>query len=188
MTLKHLLPANDALTQLVKEKGIYSWEKLIQYTRKIPYGRNTSRTDFSLVIKENKGTCSSKHAFLKSIADLNHIPDIKLILGMYKMNQANTPKIGNALSSHNVDYIPEAHCYLKIDNRTVDITTEASQFDTIKNDILQEKEITPEQVVEYKVKYHKSFIKKWIKGQNITYDFDTIWSIREKCIKNLSDS
>lgn len=188
MTLKHLLHANDSLTQLVKERGIYSWEELIRFTRKIPYGRNTSRSDFSLVIKENKGTCSSKHAFLKTIADLNRIPNIKLILGMYKMNQTNTPKIGNELSSHNIDYIPEAHCYLKIDNKTVDITTETSQFEAIKNDILQEKEITPEQVVAFKVNYHKTFIKQWIIDQKINYDFDTIWSIREKCIKNLSES
>jgi hypothetical protein len=41
------------------------FEALIEKVKNIPYGRNSNRTDFSLVISENKGTCSSKHAFLK---------------------------------------------------------------------------------------------------------------------------
>ena len=48
------------------------------------------------------------------LTDLNNIPNIKLILGMYKMRTTNTPKIGTTLSEHQLDYMPEAHCYLKI--------------------------------------------------------------------------
>ncbi len=188
MTLRHLLYSNDTLTQLVKKQEVYSWEELINYISRLPYGRNTNRADFSLVIIEKKGTCSSKHAFLKKIADLNNISDIKLVIGMYKMSESNTPKIGTELSTHNIDYIPEAHCYLKIGNTPVDVTSKESHFDTIKNDILQEKEIIPEQVTKYKVQYHKDFLKTWITDQKIKFDFDTIWNIREKCIYNLTES
>ena len=48
-------------------------------------------------MKENKGTCSSKHAFLKKVADWNNIKNVKLILGMYQMNELNTQKIGNTI-------------------------------------------------------------------------------------------
>jgi len=64
----------------------------------LPYGRTANRTDLSLVISEQKGTCSSKHALLKEVADLNGIKGIDLIIGIYKMSEANTPGIGDELS------------------------------------------------------------------------------------------
>ena len=107
---------------------------------------------------------------------------------MYKMSEANTPKIGNELTTHHLDYIPEAHCYLKINNKRIDITSGTSQFSNIEKDILQEKEITPEQVAHFKVDYHKNFLRTWITSQEIKFTFDTLWNIRETCIKNLTDS
>jgi hypothetical protein len=53
--------------------------ELIEKVKHIPYGRNSNRYDFTLVISENKGTCSSKHAFLKDFANKNNIPNINYI-------------------------------------------------------------------------------------------------------------
>ncbi|MBO6880722.1 MAG: hypothetical protein JJ870_09205 [Winogradskyella sp.] len=152
----------------------------------MPYNRNSNRTDLSLVWKEKKGTCSSKHAFLKHVADLNQIPNVELILGVYKMNSANTPKIGNALSDYQLDYIPEAHCYLKINDERFDYTSPTSDFKRLKNDMLLEKTITHQQVAEFKIDFHKAYLKDWIKNNNIPYSFGKIWQIREQCIENLS--
>ena len=57
-----------------------NWEKTINFVKQIPYGRNSNREDFSLVISENKGTCSSKHAYLKDFANRNNIPNVQLIV------------------------------------------------------------------------------------------------------------
>lgn len=160
---------------------------LLEKVKHIPYGRNSNRTDFSLVITENKGTCSSKHAFLKDFADKNNIPNVDLIIGIYKMSESNT-KIGNILSKHQIDYIPEAHCYLKINDEVVDATNTHSDFSKIKNDILEEITINPNQVGDFKVAYHKAFLKDWIRKENIPFGFDEIWTIREKCIENLSNN
>lgn len=69
------------------------WNTLLQGVQNIPFGRNRSRADFSLVLKENRGTCSTKHALIKEIADLNKIEHVELMLGIYKMNDQNTPGI-----------------------------------------------------------------------------------------------
>jgi hypothetical protein len=180
------LNSKDDLTILVNEKGIQNWEQLLNFVKKIPYGRNANRTDLSLIIKENKGSCSSKHAFLAKIADLNNIPQVKLILGIYKMNQSNTPGIGDELESNSIEYIPEAHCYLKIDGSYVDLTAVDSDFLKLKNDILEEIEIEPEQVADFKVEFHKNYLRKWLTTSNQKMTFDEIWSTREQCIKNLS--
>jgi hypothetical protein len=161
------------------------FQELINTVRQIPYGRNSNRYDFSLVLSENRGTCSSKHAFLKDFADKNQIPNVKLIVGIYKMTEQNTNN-GNILSQHSIDYIPEAHCYLKIDDNVVDVTSMNSDFNKIKNDILDEIEIQPNQVIDYKINYHQNFIKNWLTQIHSNYSFEEIWKIREECISELS--
>jgi len=179
--------ANDDLTTLIIKKGLNNWSDLIEFTRNLPYGRNLHRTDFSLVIKENKGTCSSKHALLKKVADLNGIENVKLILGMYSMNNLNTPKIGNIIAKSGLDYIPEAHCFLKLNGHRIDITHNNSDIENFTKDIIEEIEITPEQVITFKVDYHKNFLKKWIDENAIQLNFERIWEIREQCIKKLEE-
>lgn len=177
--------STDNLTALIKEKEIKNWSDLIEYTRNLPYGRNLNREDFSLVIKENKGTCSSKHSFLKKVADLNEFENVKLILGMYRMNHLNTPKIGNTILENGLEYIPEAHCYLKLNNQRIDITSNNSDIENLIGEIIEEIEIKPEQVNTFKVDYHKEYLQNWIKENEIDMGFDKIWDIREQCIKKL---
>ena len=177
--------STDNLTALIKEKEIKNWSDLIEYTRKLPYGRNLNREDFSLVIKENKGTCSSKHSFLKKVADLNEFENVKLILGMYRMDNINTPKIGNTILENGLEYIPEAHCYLKLNNQRIDITSNNSDIENLIGEIIEEIEIKPEQVNTFKVDYHKQYLQNWINENEIDMGFDKIWEIREQCIKKL---
>jgi len=187
MRTDYKLNSKDELTAIIKDSGIETWNELIQFVKKLPYGRNANRTDFELVIKEKKGSCSSKHALVKKVADLNDIKNVKLILGIYKMNRQNTLNIGNVLIEISIEFIPEAHCYLKIDDNRTDITTDNSDFKKIERDILNELEIEPEKVAEFKVEYHKEFLKKWISENKIDRDFNEIWKMREKCITNLTE-
>ncbi|PWA09013.1 hypothetical protein DB891_10175 [Flavobacterium laiguense] len=162
-----------------------NWDDVLLHVKNIPYGRNSNREDLSLVLKENKGSCSSKHAFLKEIASQNNIPNVQLIIGIYKMKESNT-KIGTILSENTIYYIPEAHCYLNINGERLDYTTGSSNFEKIKNDLLEEIEIEPYQVGEFKIKYHQDFIKKWLSDSNATITFDQLWAVREQCIAYLS--
>jgi hypothetical protein len=180
------LNSNDELTQLIRNKNLFTWNELTKYIKSLPYGRTINRTDLSLVLKECKGSCSSKHALLKKVAILNKVPNIKLILGLYKMNSNNTPKIGNVLHKNTIDYLPEAHCYLMVNGERIDYTSSSSDFKRIKNDVVFEKEIEPHEIAKFKVEYHKNYLKTWIKEQNIPFSFDEIWNLREECISNLS--
>lgn len=178
----------DELTTLVKTKQIHTWNELLTVVQQLPYGRNKNREDFSLVLKEQKGTCSSKHALLKKLADLNGIGGVKLVIGMYKMNKFNTPKIGNLLDGSGLEYIPEAHCYLEINNQRIDITATDSGIEQLMNDVLFETEIEPEQVNEFKVQFHRNYLKRWLYEQGIQMSLETVWEIREKCINSLSSN
>jgi hypothetical protein len=188
-SLHHLdFNSDDALTRLVKSKAIRNWSELVTFTRNLPYGRNQNRHDFSLILKENKGTCSSKHSFLKKVADLNKFEHVKLIIGMYKMNHLNTPEIGSTIADTGLEYIPEAHCYLKLNNKRIDVTNPGSDIETLKEYITEELEIEPEQVDTFKVEYHRNYLKKWIDENKINMNLGQVWEIREQCIKKLGAS
>lgn len=185
---KILLSTSETLSALLIERGITTWDQAISYIQQLPYGRNANRKDFSLVISERKGTCSSKHAALKTIADENKIEGVKLMLGIYKMTQANTPGIGSHILKSGVPYIPEAHCYLLLNEERKEYTTPSSCISSIENVILSETEIAPRQVSEWKVDFHRQYIKTWRISEGIAIDFDTLWEVRENCISSLSDS
>ena len=180
--------SEDPLTLQLTTINIHDWSSLVQFIQQLPYGRTANRTDLSLVISEQKGTCSSKHALLKRVAELNNIPDIQLVIGIYKMSEANTPGIGKALSNNGLTYIPEAHCYLKVKGVQTDYTATDASFQKIQNDILEEIDIQPHQIAEYKVAYHKAYLKNWLKTNATNKTFDELWAIREACIHNLSIS
>lgn len=158
----------------------------MSFLRKLPYGRNAQRGDLSLIFSENKGTCSSKHATLKTIAIEQGIDEVHLILCIYKMNARNTPGIGPHIADAGLGYIPEAHCYLDIDGEKVDLTSTSASIARIENDILLEEKISPEQVNIYKVNTHKTFVQNWLASEQLQKTFEEIWSIREQCIVSLS--
>ena len=162
-----------------------NWNKTKQQINNLPYGRNSSRNDLSLVLSEQRGTCSSKHAYLKQFALDNNIEGVKLILGMYKMNHKNTPTIGNVLIEHKLEFIPEAHCYLLENGIRNDYTFRGNNKFKLEQDLLQEIEIEPQQVADYKIQYHQQFIREWKEKNSIPFSFKELWDIREQCISNI---
>ncbi len=157
---------------------------LLEEIKSLPYGRNSDRSDYTLVPIEKKGSCSTKHAYIKSIATQNGWENVKLILCIYLMNADNTPGVAQTLSKHQLAEIPEAHTYLEIDGNLVDVTGLANGSSSFENAIIQKEEIQPEQIGDYKVSYHKQFISSW--SNTTSLSTTELWGIREECIRALS--
>jgi len=174
------------ISRSFKELGFHCFSEAITYVKNLPYSRNSNREDFLLVLRENKGTCSSKHALLKSLADENNHPEVKLMLGIFKMNEVNTPKVKKVLEKFGLKYIPEAHNYLKINHKIYDCTTISSSEINFVNDLILEAEIQPCQVSESKIEFHQNFLKQWIADK--PFSSEEIWAIREQCIYALSSN
>lgn len=166
---------------------VFTFVDAIDWVKRLPYGRNSDRANPDLLIKELKGTCSTKHAFLKKVALEQEYGTVKLFLCMFKMNAVNTPKITPILEKFNLSHIPEAHCVLQIEEQFVDVTNEQSEFVELEKDVLELIEIQPEQIGEYKLTYHKTYLVNWLQKEHLQYSFEEFWSIREKCIKRLSE-
>lgn len=167
---------------------IQTFKQATGFIQNLPYGRNANKEDLSTLFADGCGTCSTKHAILKLLADENNFKGISLVCGLFKMNGKNTPEIAERLTEHGLEYLPEAHNYLKYEDRIYDFTTPALKGFDFADDLIEEIEIRPDQITEYKVNYHKQFLKSWLEtNSNIKYSLSELWSIREQCIQDLTD-
>ena len=169
------------------KRNINSFNEATKFINNLNYGRNDNKNDLRTIFEDNCGTCSTKYSVLKQLADENNHCEIKLILGIFKMNGNNTSEAKETLEKNKLEYIPEAYNYLKYKNRIFDFTRIGSKPSDFENDLLEEIEILPNQITSFKVEYHKQYLLKWlIQNNNIQLNLDEIWQIRERCIRNLS--
>lgn len=173
-------PISDAFLQ----KGITSFQAACHFVKNLPYHRNEER-NANCVLKEMQGVCSTKHALLKQLANELDLQEIKMMLGVFKMNAQNTPKVKTVLESSQLDYIPEAHTYFRVNGVLIDLTTSESFTAEFEPDLLYEQEYSPNQIGDWKVNFHKDFLSNYIAKQNWTISLNQLWQVREECIEAL---
>lgn len=182
----NLNPGGKLSDKLIS-KGITTFHKAVKHVHNLSYGRNTRPANYWTIIYEGKGTCSSKHAYLKALAEENDIYSIQLMMCIYVMNEENTLGVGAVLKKYKLDAILEAHNCLCYDGERFDFTFPNTRNMSWEADLLSEESIDLDQIGEYKKEYHKAMLKEWIKRDHIPYNIDEILQIREECIAALSD-
>lgn len=177
------------ISKMFLAHNILTFAKATAFVRQLAYRRNKNKSDLTTLFTDNCGTCSTKHALLKQLADENGFSNLKLITGLFRMNAINTPKISETLKRYNLDYIPEAHNYLKWRNQILDFTNKTSKPADFENELIEETEIIPTQIADFKVAYHRKYLQNWLDKQTtINLTLDELWTIREQCISALSVS
>ena len=172
------ITANQAISQEFLKRGMLNFHTAIDFVRSLPYQRISDRSRLELVLEEQRGTCSAKHAVLAQLAKENGQTDIQLVLGMYKMNGQNTGGVGRVLNAYGFDYIPEAHTYLSYRQQRFDFTTAQGTNPNVFENLLEEKIISPEQTALFKIQYHQQFLQQWIKTQQLVCDLTFVWEVR----------
>jgi hypothetical protein len=181
------IQSNGPVSEKFLERGISDFSGASSFVRNLAYGRNRDKLKLLNVFEENCGTCGTKHALLKKLCDENSIAGVQLMCGIYKMGGNNTPDIGEVLSKHKMEFIPEAHNYLRINEKILDCTFKHSSGENFESYLLTEIEFQPQQIGEFKIKLHKAFLGNWLK-ENSNFNLDELWSIRESCIRQLSEN
>jgi len=169
------------------ELGISRFRDAARFVASLPYGRNSNRSDHLVVLRENKGTCSTKHSLLARLAQEQNLP-IALCIGIYEMDGRNTPGVGAVLEEHGLTSIPEAHCYLKRGSKRFDVTLPGGNVAREPIDrVFVEVEISVEQIGRYKVQLHQEFMHRWMKAVSLprAFTFADLWAVREACIHAL---
>jgi len=184
------LRGSGPTTSAFIERGVSSFRDAARFVAALPYGRNSNRSDQLMVLLENKGTCSTKHALLARLAQEQNLP-IALCIGIYEMDGLNTPGVGAVLRTNELTAIPEAHCYLKYGPQRIDLTW--ARGDPRRQPIeklLDEVEISAEQAGAHKAHFHQQFIRNWMKAASLpcAFTFEELWAVREACIHALEGS
>lgn len=179
------LRATDRISRRFCELDVTDLHEAIRYVRDLPYGRPSEPTDVLTVLEERIGTCSTKHALLARLCLALDVSEVRLTLGIYEMNETNTPGVGPVLDAHGLEYLPEAHCYLVYEGTRFDFTGGVEAGEPIDG-FLHEETIRPEQIGDYKTECHRAFLSDWAETTGVDFDPDELWEIRESCIERLA--
>jgi hypothetical protein len=181
-----LHPAGST-TRAFLARTLHDFQAAARYLHHLPYGRNTNRADFRLVLDEERGTCSTKHALLAELAREQQIP-VALTLGIYAMHERNTPGVGGILEKYGLSFLPEAHCYLTYARTRIDITRSGVESTEPITQFFHEEIITPADIGAYKVEVHHQYLCMWLVNEHRVAGrtFAEVWKIREECIAALA--
>lgn len=181
------LTSNEHYSSLFRELKITSFKEACNFIAKLPYGRNANREDFGLVLSEEKGTCSSKHALLATLALENGHPEVELIAGIFLMNGETHSKLSNFFTGKSYPNIPECHCYLRFQGERFDYTDTSGRLERIIPRIVREQRIDPNQVSDWKVMIHKHYLQGWLsRNPSFQLTLEELWKDREEAIALLS--
>jgi len=176
--------ASGALSEAVRGEALAAFEQLAEYVRSLPYGRTSNTMDPLAVLRDKRGTCSSKHHLLAAVAHECGHPEVRLTVGVYEMCEQNTPGVGAVLRSAALASIPEAHCYLTVGGERFDFTGlpsgSASPFDAL----LGEHFVSPEALAQTKRLLHAQAMAAWAASAGVTAD--SAWATREACVAALT--
>lgn len=181
------LTSNEQYSIAFRELKINSFKEACDFIAQLPYGRNTKREDFALVLSEMKGTCSSKHALLASLALENGHPEVELIAGIFLMNEETHSQLNVFFADKSYPSIPECHCYLRFQGERFDYTDGSNRMEVIAPKIVREQRIDPNQVVDWKIMIHKHYLQGWLtRNPAFQMTLEDIWRDREEAIGLLS--
>ena len=103
------------------ELKISSFKEACLYVHNMDYGLNTSADDKMILFKDNRGTCSTKHGVIATLAEELDIPLYKYEC-VYMMNEKITTGIDEILKKFEIPYVPMGHCFLVYEDFKFDLT------------------------------------------------------------------
>ena len=134
---------NGKISKKFLELGITSFREACDYVHNIEYGFNSDYDDEMILFKENKGSCTSKHAVISGLAEELGIPLYKHV-GIYKLTEEISTGTKEILKKYNIPYIPMVHCFLVYKNYRFDLTEgNCNGKNTTLEEFIYEEKVNP---------------------------------------------
>lgn len=185
LTHRQIEAVNGPLSAACVDRGIISFSSFIEWVEQLPYRRNSDRADYSLVLTEECGACSTKNALVKAVALENNWVDVQLFIGLYWMSEATNPGVGEVLKNESLSYIPEVHTYLKINGEIRDVTGLPAGAESFEKTLFDEIAIEPNQIGDFKIAWHLEHLLAFANEKK--FSLEKVIEIREACIATLSE-
>ena len=101
--------------------GIKSFIDACRYVHELPYEYNSDSDNLMILFKENKGTCTTKHAVIATLAEEMNFP-VKKNVGVYAMTEDVVTGTNTILAKYGLPYVPMIHCFLVCGKYRVDLS------------------------------------------------------------------
>ena len=115
------ISGNGMMAAAFLARGIRTFRAACDFVQRLPYGYNSDRDDLMILFKEGRGTCSSKHAVIATLALEMGLPVTKSI-GIYAMTEDLVTGTHAILERHALPYVPMIHCFLVYGDKIIDLT------------------------------------------------------------------
>lgn len=92
-----ILGMNGMVSRSFNNLAISNFAEACKWVEKLDYRPNNNKNNELVVFDELCGTCSTKHALLKRLADENGESSLRLVLGIFTVNSKNNPAIKELL-------------------------------------------------------------------------------------------
>lgn len=156
----------------------------IDHVYRLAYTPPSEPFNYKLVLSENCGTCSTKHALLAALAIELQL-DLKLGLAIYNLTPDRFPMLSPILQKYKLAYIPESHNFLVYNNSYLDITFPRRCELLHRSDLIDFKLIKPNLITEYKANEYQKYMTTWLQQNASTITMDQFKDIHEQCLKQL---
>lgn len=102
-------------------RGVKTFQEACRLVHALPYGYNSDRDDLMILFKEGRGTCTTKHAVIATLA-LELGLEVHKHVGIYAMTEEIVTGAGRIAADHGLPYVPMVHCFLRHAEAMVDLT------------------------------------------------------------------
>ena len=101
--------------------AIGTFHEACRWVQQLPYGYNSDRDDLMILFKEKRGSCTTKHAVIATLAAELALPIHKQV-GIYAMTEALVTGTREILARYRLPYVPMLHCFLNYRDHRVDLS------------------------------------------------------------------
>lgn len=115
------ISGGELLSRAFADLGLSSFQQACRWVHELPYGYNSDRDDPMILFAERKGTCTTKHAAIVTLAQELGLP-VEKHLGVYAMTEEIVAGTDAILGHFGLPYVPMLHCFLVSEPHRVDLT------------------------------------------------------------------
>ncbi len=117
------IPIKDCgeMTRYFLAHDIMTFQAACLYVHDLPYGYNTDKDNKWSLFQENKGSCTTKHGIIATLAQELNLP-VKKNVGIYRFTEEICTGTQRILDKYRIPYIPMIHCFLIYKDYRFDLT------------------------------------------------------------------
>ncbi|RLI66986.1 MAG: hypothetical protein DRO88_00440 [Promethearchaeia archaeon] len=109
------------ISRFFLKNGISTFRNACLHIHEMPYGYNSDEENKWSIFEENKGSCTTKHGVIATLAEELPI-SVKKHVGIYRFTEEICTGAQEIIDKYQIPYIPMVHCFLVYEEHRFDLT------------------------------------------------------------------